>query len=459
MALVLLHHRSSYSLFPSCSDPLSKPSTNSCPARRSSRRIFDSGQVADKSLCDRGKANEDLVIVNKKSPVMGVRLIPLKLNSYEENRSRRTSYPSTTSAPISSISPARSQTRKRRPGPVTDLIIVPHTEEEWKVVMEEVKILYLKGQYKHCSMRCKQILDSITDQTHPLYSIYLCFFTASSLEMTARSLHNHSSNKLPLFQEALSFYKKAESFVEYASFSADPNLMHATRRSTHSSSSISSSIRSSVDSVFSQTSNTSISSGPDSPTDTEIPPPLPPKGPPSVSTTSPQIIRMKKKVSFSAKLSTLPSESELLSEETMIDAFPRPPSAEGENAPIPPEKEQQDLCTLSSYLLDQSITRYRTQLTALSKQLAYHVRSIHSQIATLSEIRRTRRSNLPTAFFDGGREASGAMEGVSREEVMKVELRERINRLKERGWKRERFDGERYRILCERALGEVQEGA
>jgi hypothetical protein len=340
--------------------------------------------------------------------------------------------------------------------------------------MEEVKILYLKGQYKHCSMRCKQILDSITvrvskslfnarsnniqGQTHPLYSIYLCFFTASSLEMTARSLHNHSSNKLPLFQEALSFYKKAESFVEYASFSADPNLMHATRRSINSHSSVSSSIRSSVDSVFSQHSTTSTSSRPHSPTDAETPPPLPLKGPPSVSSTSPSILRMKKKVSFSAKLSTLPSESELLSEETIIDAFPRPPSAEEENAPIPPEKDQLDLCTLSSYLLAQSITRYRTQLTALSKQLAYHVTSIHSQIALLSEIRKTRRSNLPTAFFEGGREASGAMEGVSREEVMKVELRERINRLKEGGWKRERFDGERYRALCERALGEIQEG-
>lgn len=61
-------------------------------------------------------------------------------------------------------------------------------------------------------------------------------------------------------------------------------------------------------------------------------------------------------------------------------------------------------------------------------------------------------------FFEGGRKASGAMEGVSREEVMKVELRERINRLKERGWKRERFDGKRYRVLCERALVEAQEG-
>jgi len=50
------------------------------------------------------------------------------------------------------------------------------------------------------------------------------------------------------------------------------------------------------------------------------------------------------------------------------------------------------------------------------------------------------------------------MEGISREEVVKVELVERIRKLKEKGWKRERFDGERYRVLCERALVEVEEG-
>jgi hypothetical protein len=50
------------------------------------------------------------------------------------------------------------------------------------------------------------------------------------------------------------------------------------------------------------------------------------------------------------------------------------------------------------------------------------------------------------------------MEGVSREEMVKVELQERIRRLKERGWNRERFDGERYRVLCEKVLVEVEKG-
>jgi DNA polymerase IIIc chi subunit len=61
-------------------------------------------------------------------------------------------------------------------------------------------------------------------------------------------------------------------------------------------------------------------------------------------------------------------------------------------------------------------------------------------------------------FFEGGREASGVMEGVNREEVRLVELRERINRLKERGWKRERFNPERYQVLCGKALVEVGDG-
>jgi hypothetical protein len=163
MAVLLLHYRSSsYSLFPHSSDSLPTSFANIPPSPRSSRRTFGSRQVADKSLCDRGSANGDLALVSQKpSPVMGVRLIPLKLNSCEENRSHRTSYPSKISPPIST-SPTLPQTRKRRPGPVPDSIIVPTTEEEWKAVMEEVKILYLKGQYKHCSMRCKQVLDSTT---------------------------------------------------------------------------------------------------------------------------------------------------------------------------------------------------------------------------------------------------------------------------------------------------------
>lgn len=71
-------------------------------------------------------------------------------------------------------------------------------------------------------------------------------------------------------------------------------------------------------------------------------------------------------------------------------------------------------------------------------------------------MRKARRSNLPTQFSELEEKSIG-MEGVSREEMVKVELRERIRRLREGGWKRERFNGERYRVLCERALVEACE--
>lgn len=153
---LLLSPRSSYYLFPSCSDPLPIPCANNSPSRRWSRSVILSRQATARSSCDRSKANGDI----GESPVrMGGRLIPLRLQSHEEIQPQSVSLSTTTYSPVPSKSPATP--RKRRPGPVTDLIIVPHTDNEWNVVMEEVKILYLKGQYKHCSARCKQILDGI----------------------------------------------------------------------------------------------------------------------------------------------------------------------------------------------------------------------------------------------------------------------------------------------------------
>ncbi len=153
---LLLSPRSSYSLFPSCSDPLPKTCAGNSPSRQSSRRVILSRQATDRSSCDRRKANGD---IGESLVRNGGRLIPLRLQSNEQNQPQSASLSTKTHLSLPSTSPATS--RKRRPGPVTDLIIVPHSDNEWKVIMEEVKILYLKGQYKHCSTRCKQILNGI----------------------------------------------------------------------------------------------------------------------------------------------------------------------------------------------------------------------------------------------------------------------------------------------------------
>jgi hypothetical protein len=77
---------------------------------------------------------------------------------------------------------------------------------------------------------------------------------------------------------------------------------------------------------------------------------------------------------------------------------------------------------------------------------------VKSQIETVNKARKAWRSNLPTLFTDFGR----GVDGVNDEEMKRVELRARIERLKEGGWKRERFDGRRYQELCDKALRELE---
>ncbi|KAL2064777.1 hypothetical protein VTL71DRAFT_3916 [Oculimacula yallundae] len=427
------------------------------------------------------------------------RLIPLKLEaSMSDTRSSTTSQKPLPLLPLAQLGNVQipaplnpsQPTKRTRPGPVTDLTILPYTQAEWSVVMEEVRMLYSKGQYKHCALRCKQILDGIKDPygVHPLYSIYLSFFAASSLEMTAATLRNHSSTKLPLFQESLAFYQKAQSFIEYATFSSDPNIAFATRQISvygHAShSSTSSSIRSSVDSVFSQASASSMYSASsscygDSPTFEENPL----KRSASNSSSSEESdgssfrrsgrFQRKKKVSFSLQLPTLDSETSfeispnstpnststiLPDSSTLLDAFPAPPCRSTDTSPSrsPRSSSASVNNDLSTFLLTRSIKRYRSHLTSLQAQLNFHISSIHSQISSLSDARRPRRSNtyeFPVRRSEDGSAAVGGEEKENR----RPELRERIERLKEQGWKRKRFDGERYRVLCETALVEINE--
>jgi hypothetical protein len=153
-----------------------------------------------------------------------------------------------------------------------------------------------------------------------------------------------------------------------------------------------------------------------------------------------------------------------IDEATIIDAFPRPPTR------LEPSLRNEDPFTLTTtaqaesespknedtmamYLLTLSITRYRSHLTSLSTQLKFHISSIHAQISLLNYARKGRRSGV--SFADGG----NGLDGLERKEMKKVEIRERIRRLKEGGWRRERFEGERYRVLCQMALEEVEEKA
>ena len=179
MSIILPSTR--WSLFPSCPDPSLANSANKNLRRLSTRSthrrtISDFREATDLSLshANREKKRNKAIVdsVSKQSPAMG-RLIPFKLQLCEEDRSHLNSpQPKSRTPTISSLTSPTS--RKSRPGPVTDLLIIPYTEDEWKSVMEEVKILYLKGQYKQCSRRSKSILENIKDSVsihNPLFQL------------------------------------------------------------------------------------------------------------------------------------------------------------------------------------------------------------------------------------------------------------------------------------------------
>lgn len=207
-----LRRRSSqYSLFPTCPPLPSQTGTqsfasnaypsyitidNQIPSRNHSSDPDSEGKAADilERTEPKGKEGRRHTTVDKRSStdltILRViqklkrqstnmsQLIPLKLQS-SVVATRMPSSMIKTLPPTSTFSspstspvypperpaiPSRSSSiRKERPGPVTDLTIFPYTQKEWKKVMEEVKELYSKGQYKHCSMRCKQILKGIKD--------------------------------------------------------------------------------------------------------------------------------------------------------------------------------------------------------------------------------------------------------------------------------------------------------
>jgi hypothetical protein len=88
----------------------------------------------------------------------------------------------------------------------------------------------------------------------------------------------------------------------------------------------------------------------------------------------------------------------------------------------------------------------------MQTQLHFHINSVNKQITSLQEERKARRSNRPDQFAAF---SAGGLDGIDIEALKKAELQARVERLRKAGWKRERFDVERYQKLCDQALAEL----
>ncbi|KKK15759.1 hypothetical protein ARAM_004283 [Aspergillus rambellii] len=81
--------------------------------------------------------------------------------------------------------------------------VAVRASEQWKITLQDIKLLYLQRQYKRCIARSSAILNTSREAIHPVYKTYLYYYSAISYEAMGRYAHNYSINKLPLLHSAL----------------------------------------------------------------------------------------------------------------------------------------------------------------------------------------------------------------------------------------------------------------
>lgn len=94
------------------------------------------------------------------------------------------------------------------------------------------------------------------------------------------------------------------------------------------------------------------------------------------------------------------------------------------------------------FVVDRSIHRYCGLLTCLRRELTSHLAELEAQLTAPSTA-----TTWPSRSFPDS--------GIGAEELRILDLQNRIERLRQNGWQRRRFDPKRYERLRESALAEL----
>ncbi|KAL8898849.1 MAG: hypothetical protein Q9207_006494 [Kuettlingeria erythrocarpa] len=121
-----------------------------------------------------------------------------------------------------------------------------------------------------------------------------------------------------------------------------------------------------------------------------------------------------------------------------------PPNRIGPSSPPFSARKRSITFSASSYqwLQDRFASRYNAHLAEFANMLREHRAAVEDLISSIKDVHRSRRIK-PLASIGEDREAHAA------------DVRERIARLRAKGWRRERFAPERYQDLCAMALAEL----
>ncbi|KAK1847492.1 hypothetical protein CCHR01_09893 [Colletotrichum chrysophilum] len=361
---------------------------------------------------------------------------------------------------LSSVGPSKSRMSRRSlsQAPVS-LPVLPYTSAEWSKAVSDVKRQYLNRKYRPCSMRCCEILDNLKDtgNIEPAYLIYLHFYAASSFEMLSRPLGGTSPYKTRLLQQAREHYTKASDL----SRAADETMSRSSRPSSAATSSMHSPSSSISSRASSRTWTNSTAFSSPTPSVCSVEDAV---NKLSQATTPPQ----KKRVTFldfpeepmirpdsptlgfddflSAPmepepryLPVLPEEPEPADEQQQQqpdEQFPKPPT---------PEPLTED-CDAFDFLRERSVHRYCGLLSSLRSQISIHIAGVEEQLAAPPPQDAAPPSSLPV------RAATPELN----DELRSLDIKARIEKLRQNNWQRRRFDVGRYEALRESALAELE---
>uniref|UniRef100_L2G439 Uncharacterized protein n=1 Tax=Colletotrichum fructicola (strain Nara gc5) TaxID=1213859 RepID=L2G439_COLFN len=330
---------------------------------------------------------------------------------------------------LSSVGPSKSRMSRRSlsQAPVS-LPVLPYTSAEWSKAVSDVKRQYLSRKYRPCSMRCCEILDNLKDtgNIEPAYLIYLHFYAASSFEMLSRPLGGTSPYKTRLLQQAREHYTKASDL----SRAADETMSRSSRPSSAATSSMHSPSSSISSRASSRTWTNSTAFSSPTPSVCSVEDAV---NKLSQATTPPQ-----KKRPEPRYLPVLPEEPEPADEQQQQpdEQFPKPPT---------PEPLTED-CDAFDFLRERSVHRYCGLLSSLRSQISIHIAGVEEQLAAPPPQDAAPPSSLP---------ARAATPELN-DELRSLDIKARIEKLRQNNWQRRRFDVGRYEALRESALAELE---
>lgn len=331
--------------------------------------------------------------------------------------------------------------------PVTlpSLPLLPSTLADWKKTIAEVKCQYFSKRYRACSARCVEILDGIRDssQVEPAYLICLHFYAAISMEICARPLPSTSPLRVSLLQQARYHLERAGSLIGAAEESvitrARPESVISSRASSCHSPSESVSSRA-------WTPDTRVSSPTDSVCsfhDLPLRSPSPPRRVKKVSFSLPrnEAIQVVAEPVIRPDSPTLGFDDSFLFSPAGVakDEAPDPhPPHQFHEIELPlqtmpkttepalqqAEQDEEETQDERAFQLARSVHRCCEHLSSLAAQLARHSASLAALLSC-------------TPPHDA------------------LDRQARIQRLRESGWQRRRFDARRYEELCDTALAEL----